>query len=140
MVDIGNGQLVTFEKRLTDGFNPSVSKLLVTIAVKRKVTKFENYNVHDTNLIYLRVLGLQQSRDIITKTVLTREHSPVPTSMFDNEGKLRYFTKSTLKTKLQVTMSQRLVKKSEVEVLDGCVIIWLNQATVKHFIKGFKRT
>jgi len=40
------------------------------------------------------------------KTVLNHEHSPVSTSMFDNEGKMRIVTtKSTLKTKLQVSVS-----------------------------------
>jgi len=49
------------------------------------------------------------------KTVPNHERSPVPTSTFDNEGKMRIVTtKSTLKTELQVTLSQRLVKKSEV--------------------------
>jgi len=33
-----------------------LSKLLLTMAVKRKVAKFGNNNVHDTNLIYSRVL------------------------------------------------------------------------------------
>jgi len=49
------------------------------------------------------------------ETVFNREHSPLPTSMFDNEVKMRIVTtKSSLKAKLQVTVSRRLVKKSEV--------------------------
>ena len=74
------------------------------------------------------------------KTVPNHERSPVPTSTFDNEGKMRIVTtKSTLKTKLQVTLSQRLVKKSEVYTLDGCVILWLNQGTEEDFVNGFTR-
>jgi len=113
-VDIGNGQLVSFEKSWPDGFT-LLSKLVMTMAVNRNIAKFWKNNVHDTYLIYSRVLGLHQSRDIFMKTVLNFERSPVPTSMFDNEGKMRIATtKSKLKTELQVTMSQRLVKKSEV--------------------------
>lgn len=126
-VDIGNGQLVSFEKSWPSGFNASLSKLVVTMAVKRKAVKVGNKNLYDTNLIYSRVLGLQQSRGIDIKTVLAPELSPVPTSMFDDEGKMRIATtKSTLKKKLQVTVSQRLVdEKSEVEILDGCAILWV---------------
>jgi len=47
--------------------------------VKRNVEKFGNNNVHDTNLIYSRVLALHQSRDIIVKTVRNHEHLPLPT-------------------------------------------------------------
>jgi len=71
------------------------------MAVKRKVEEFGNNNVHDTNLIYSRVQGLHQPRDIIMKPVHNHEHSPVPTFIFDNEVKMRIVTtKSTLKTKL----------------------------------------
>jgi len=55
VVDNGNGQLVSFEKSWPDGFT-LLSKLVLTMAVKRKVAKFGNNSVHDTNLIYSRVL------------------------------------------------------------------------------------
>jgi len=52
-------------------------------------------------------------------------------------------TKSTLKKKLQVTLSQRLVEKAEVEILDGCAILWVinwpNKGTVADFVNGFTR-
>jgi len=54
-VDIGNGQLVSFEKSWPDGF-ALLSKLLLAMAVKRKTAKFGKNHVHDTNLIYARVL------------------------------------------------------------------------------------
>jgi len=54
-VDNGNGQLVSFEKSLPDGF-ALLSKLVLTMAVNRKVAKFGNNNVHDTNFIYSRGL------------------------------------------------------------------------------------
>ena len=76
------------------------------MAVKRKSVKVGNNNVYDMSLIYSRVLGLQQCRDIDIKTVLVHELSPVPTSMFDDEAKMRIATmKSTLKKKLQVTVT-----------------------------------
>jgi len=49
------------------------------------------------------------------KTVFNHEHPSVLTSTFENEGKMRIATtQSTLKTKLQVTVSRRLFDKSEV--------------------------
>jgi len=55
-VDTGDGQLVSFEKSWPDEFT-LLSKLLLTMAVKRMVANFgNNNNVHDTNLIYSRVL------------------------------------------------------------------------------------
>jgi len=45
---------VSFEKSLPDEFT-LLSKLVLTMTVKRKVTKLGNNNVHDTNLIYSRV-------------------------------------------------------------------------------------
>jgi len=121
-----------------------LSRLVVTMAVKKKAVKVGDNNVYDMNLINSRVLGWQQTRDIDIKTVLTHELSPVPTSMFDDEDKMRIATtKSTLKTKRQVTFSQRLVEKSEVEILDGCAILWIinwpNQGTVADFVNGFTR-
>jgi len=74
------------------------------------------------------------------KTVLNHECSSVPTSMFDNEGKMKIVTmKSKLKTKVQVTVPQRLVNTAEVEIVDGCVIPWLNQGTEEDFVNGFTR-
>jgi len=46
-VDIGNGQLVSFEKSLPDALT-LLSNLVLTLAVKRKVAKFVNNNVDDT--------------------------------------------------------------------------------------------
>jgi len=54
-LDIGNGQLVSVEKSKPDGFT-LLSKLVLTMAMMRKIAKFGNNNVHDTNLIYSRVL------------------------------------------------------------------------------------
>jgi len=55
-VDNGNGQLVSsFEKSWPDGFT-LLSKLVLTMAVKRKVAKFGNNDEDDTNLIYSLVL------------------------------------------------------------------------------------
>ena len=50
-------QLMSFEKGWPGGFNSSLS-------VKRKPVKVGNNSVFDTNFIYSKVRGLQQSREI----------------------------------------------------------------------------
>ena len=53
-------------------------------------------------------------------------------------------TKSVLKKKLQVSISERLVtEKTEVEILDGCAVLWVihwpNIGTVADFAEGFEK-
>jgi len=54
-VNIGNGQLVSYDKSWPDGF-AILSKRVLTMEVKRKVAKFGNNNMHDTNIIYSLLL------------------------------------------------------------------------------------
>jgi len=83
--------------------------------------------VFDTNLIYSRVIGLQDSgRDIDINDVLGHELAPVPTSMFDDTGCMRIAKpKSTLKKFLEVEVSDRVAGGANVSVLDGSAIFWV---------------
>jgi len=56
-VDIGNEQLISFEKSRSDGF---CALFYPSWYWPRQVANFGKNNVHDTNLIYSRVLGLQR--------------------------------------------------------------------------------
>lgn len=77
----------------------------------RNIIKVGDKDVFDVSLIYSRVLGLQQSRDIDLEDVLKHELSPVLTSMFQETGEMRVAVgKSSLKNKLKVTVSSRLAK------------------------------
>jgi len=78
------------------------------------------------------------------KTVLAHELSPCQRPCLMMNAKITSLiasTKSTLKKKLQVTVSQRLVETSAVEISDGCAILlvinWPNQGTVADFVNGF---
>ena len=83
-------------------------------------------NVFDTNLIYSRVIGLQAREwDIDIKDSLGHELAPVSTSMFDDTGDMRIAkSKSTLKTNLQVEVSDRFAGGANVSVLGGSAILW----------------
>ena len=82
--------------------------------------------VYDTNLIYSRVIGLQNARNISMKDVLEYELSPVPTSLYEDNGEMRIMkSKSTLKRKLQIEHSNRSQFPSENVIIDGCALMWI---------------
>ncbi len=94
------------------------------------------------NVIYTRVMGIQQARDVNVGDVLQFELAPVPTSMFNENGDMRVpKSKSTLKRNYQVECSTRLAIRPKVTVIDGCAVLWIvhwpNRGTVLDFVKTF---
>jgi hypothetical protein len=90
-VDIGTKQMKEHETGWPNKFNDTISKRVTTIADGKKHTKIGTKKIFDTSVIYSRVIGIQaSSRDIAIENVLSHELSPVPTSMFDDSGVLRY--------------------------------------------------
>ena len=71
------------------------------MAVSRKHIKVGQVSVYDTNLIYSRVLS-QKKRDISLKDILKFDLTPVPPSMFEENGDLR----TTKKTKAVIKKTQ----------------------------------
>ena len=71
-----------FEKDWPVRFNSPIPKKIITIVTSKKSLKVGDKYVYDINLIYSRVLGLQQSRNIDLAEVLKHELAPFPTSMF----------------------------------------------------------
>ena len=58
------------------------------MAVSKKSTNIHETAIYD-DLIYTRVIGLEQSRDIDIKEVPTGELSPVPPALFNESGDMR---------------------------------------------------
>lgn len=99
------------------------TKQVVTMAVSRKQVKVDQAPVCDTALIYSRVLGLQNVRGINLQDVLNYELAPVPTSMFEDNGDMRITkSKSTLKKKLGIEVSNRIYPQPKSVILDGCAV------------------
>ena len=112
------------------------------MSVTRKSVKVSSKHVYDVNVIYSRVLGLQKTREIDLKMVLHHELSPVPTSMFDDQGDMRIASsKHILKKKLGMTVSCRLTSEIELTILDGCAILWIihwpSKGTVQDYVNNF---
>ena len=141
-VDIGQAQMHSYEESWPAGFNAPLSKQVLTMAVTRKVMRVGSTEVCNLNLIYSRVMGLQQSQNIKLYDVLEYELAPVPTSMFDEKGEMRIAkTKSILKNNLQVEISTRLDPQPEVTIFDGSAILWVihwpNSGIVQDFVDNF---
>jgi len=141
---IGNKQMQEFESTWPEGFHSVIPNKVVTMAVSKKHIKVDGLPVYDTELIYTRVMCLQQSREIDVKDVLSYELSPVPSSMFEDNGDMRITTtKSTLKKKLQVERSSGLVRRPQGTIIDGCTLLlvlqWLASGTVQDFANNFSK-
>lgn len=90
-VAIGKSQLSKFQKDLPESFNATLERKVTTMATIKKGIALGPKMLYDTELIYSRVIGLQAStREVDIKDLLSYELSPIPTSLFENSGTLRY--------------------------------------------------
>ena len=93
------------EESWPSGFNDTLSKNVVTLSVIQKALKVGSTPMIDMNIIYSRVLVLQQSsKDIILDKVLQYELAAVPASMFDDKDLMRSPKQNPYRN-LQVEMS-----------------------------------
>ena len=100
--------------------------------------------MYDTELVYTRVICLQQYRDIDIKDVLSYELSPTPASLCDESGAMRAQSKAVLKTKLQVEQSSRIQGVPDAVIIDGCAMLWTvhwpTSGKVEDYVINFMRT
>ena len=111
--------MTEFESGWPTSFNKTLTKNVTMMTSAKKSIKLEGKPVYDTELIYTRVICLQQYRDIDITDVLSYELSPVPASLFDESGAMRDQSKAVLKTKLQVEQSSRTVGFREYRMLSS---------------------
>ena len=83
----------------------------------------------DSGLIYARVTALMSTRAINLNDVLKYELAAVPTSIFDKRsGELRISkSKSILKQRLQVEVTNPARGTEDGVVIDGGAILWVLQ-------------
>ena len=91
----------------------------------------------DLGLIFARVTALMSIGAINLNDVLKYERAAVPTSIFDgNSGELRISkSKSILKRRLQVEVTNPSRGTGDAVVIDGCAILWVIQWPSKGSIK-----
>jgi hypothetical protein len=96
------------------------------MAEMQKHIKIDGSVVYDPELIYSRVMGLQQSRNINIQDILSYEMSPMPASLFNEDGDMRSMkSKSVLMNKLQVSHSERFTPNAQATIIDACAILWV---------------
>jgi len=141
-VAVGRNQMLEYESTWPEGFHSTLSKKVMTMNVNKKQVQLGDASIFDTEVIFSRVMGLMASRAVDVKDIFRYELSPIPTSMFEDNGDMRVTkAKSVLKRKLQVEQSARTVHKTEVVIIDGCAILWIinwpTRGTVQDFVDGF---
>ena len=108
------------------------------MSASKKQIKVGHVQVFDTTLIYSRVLGLQNSRNIDLQHVLEYELSPVPPALFDDNGDMQSAAqKSVLKKKIQVEVSLRSLPPADVIIIDGCAMLWTIAWPTNGIVKDF---
>ena len=108
-VSLGHLAMENFKGGWPDSFYCPLGKLVVTMDVKKNHVLVGKERVYHQELICARVIGLlASSREINFNDVLAFELAAYPPSMFNADEKMNVATsKSTLKHKLQVTISER---------------------------------
>ncbi|KAG1656584.1 hypothetical protein GQR58_023837 [Nymphon striatum] len=88
---LGKTQMELFERSWPNGFHDTICKKVTTMAFSRRHIKLGNAKVFDTETIYARAMVVQSSArdDFTPETLMSYELSPVPTSMFDENGTMR---------------------------------------------------
>ena len=80
--------------------------------------------IYSTEAIYTRIICLMSTSSIKIEDLLKCELSPVPTSLFDENGDMRLNKqKSELKNTLKIEVSNRHII-TEAVVVDGNAVLW----------------
>ena len=80
----------------------------------------------DTSLLFSRVLCLQKVRYIDIRDVMGYKLAGVPPIMFDETGEIHIIkSKSTLKSKRQVEVTDCRSIPPDATILDDCAIMWV---------------
>lgn len=115
-----------YESTWPDDFHDTLPKKMHTLAITKKHIQVGKTKVPDTNVIYSRIIGLQDSgREMNLNEILMYELSPIPTSMFTDNGEMKLATnESTLKNMLKVEITGRSAPKANIVIIDGSAVLW----------------
>ena len=124
---IGKNQMTTFKSGWPTTFYDKLSKVVITMDSKKRHILVGQQKVYDQDFIYGRVLGmLVSSRDINFDDVLPCELTAYPPSMFSADGQMKISkSKSVLKKKLQVTISERNCSPFDTVIYDVSALLWV---------------
>ena len=134
-VQIGDTQLHEFQSACPTGFYQTIKRKVITMKEGKKQRGSDPMEQCDSGLTFARVTALMSTRAINLNDVLKYELASVPTSIFDEKsGELR-ISKSILKRRLQVEVTNPSRGTGDAVVIGGCAILWVLQWPSKGFIK-----
>ena len=142
--ELGEKQMVEFEKELSDSFRKplSIKVTLMKSAKDKRSKKKSDKEGYNTGVIFSRVLLILGTNQIDFENIFDFELAAVPSSLFKESGEPRYpQSKSVLMTKLKAEESARGVKPDSV-VIDGGemlhIIHWSTGGTVRDLVDGIE--
>ena len=143
-VEHGKMALDRYKEKLPEGFYDTIPKVVQNMSSVKKHVKIGESKVINTELVYARAMALNSSdREVDTDNLLAYELSPLPTSMFADDGQMRQSVKSNLKKSLAVEVDPSVLTESiDFFFLDGCAILWAipwpHDTRVQDYITNFR--
>ena len=112
-VEHGKMALDRYKEKLPDGFYDTIPNVVQNMSSVKKHVKIGESKVINTELVYARAMALHSSdREVDTDNLLAYELSPLPTSMFADDGQKRQSVKSNLKKSLAVEVDPSVLTES----------------------------
>ena len=136
-VQIGEVQLQEFESACLTGVYQTIKRKVITMKEVKKQRGADPMEQCDSGLIFAGVTALMSTRAINLNDMLKYELAAIPTFIFDEKsGELRISkSKSILKRRLQVEVTNPSRGTGDAVVIDGCAILWVLQWPSKGLIK-----
>ena len=125
-VSLGQRAMSNFKAGRPGSFYGPLGKLVFTMDVKKKHVLVGKERVYDKDLIDARVIGLlSTSREINFDYVLAYKLAAHPPLMFNPCGQIKITSKSTLKLKLQVVISEGNCSIPATLIYDVSALLWV---------------
>ena len=110
---------------LQEHFYNTIQKTVVTMKEMKKKVKTGVVVLYNKEVICSCVICLLNAKQIDLKDIFKYELSPVPLSLFDENGNSRLAKqKPGLKNTLKEEVSLRTCLSENAMVLDGCAVLW----------------
>ena len=114
-----------FVAALPERFHNTIQKTVVTMKEMKKKVKTRDVVVYSTEVIYSRVMCFLNAKQIDLKDLFKYELSPVPLSLFNENGDIRLAKeKADLKNTLKEKVSLQACLSENAVVSDGCALLW----------------
>ena len=143
-VAIGRTQMEAFESSWPGGFYDTLSKQVVTLASRKKVSQKGKTNM-DPEAIYAQALGLLLSdRDFPFGDIMAHELGCFPPAYFKENGEMRLATaKSSLRKSSGETVNKGASRNTTSIIIDVSAFLWTvnwpSKGTLEDVVKEIKK-